>query len=94
MSAYIIVNCNIKDAEKFAEYGSKAGATFAPYGGKLIKRGKLQGTLSGTPGGSVTAVFEFSDADAVQAWYQSDDYQALLPLRSEACDMNISVYVD
>lgn len=92
MSAYIIVNCTIKDAEKFAQYGAKAVNTFVPHGGTLVQRGKLHSTLSGTAGAGVTAVFEFPDTAAVEAWYQSDAYQALLPLRNQACDMDISVY--
>ncbi|MEM7571091.1 MAG: DUF1330 domain-containing protein [Pseudomonadota bacterium] len=46
------------------------------------------------PGAGISAVFEFPDMGAVEAWYTSDAYQALLPLRSEACDMDISVYAE
>jgi len=92
MSTYVIANCTIKDAAKFAEYGAQAAPTFAPYGGKLIQKGKLQATLAGTPGASVTAIFAFADPEAAKAWYASDDYQALLPLREEACEMSLSIY--
>lgn len=66
MSTYMIANCTIKDPKKFAEYGALAGPTFAPHGGTLIQKGKLDSALDGEPGADVTAIFSFADPDSAK----------------------------
>lgn len=92
MSTYIIASCTVKDREEFSEYSAQAAPTFLPYGGKLIQKGKLQATLTGKSGASITAIFAFADPETAKAWYSSAEYQALLPLRNEACEMSLSIY--
>lgn len=92
MMTYVIANCNIKDAEKFAEYGALAAPTFTPFSGKLLQKGKLTATLAGPSGAAITAIFAFDNPEAAMAWYASAAYQALLPLRDAACEMSLSIY--
>ena len=92
MSAFVIATVSIKNPEKFQEYAEKAGPTFAPFGGKPVVKGKFVGTLSGEATHSTAAVMQFPSLDEVESWYNSDAYQALIPLRQEACDMGIVKY--
>ena len=39
-----------------------------------------------------TAVVKFPDLEKLEGWYASPEYQALIALRDEACDMNIMKY--
>jgi len=44
-------------------------------------------TLTGAANYDVFVLIEFPDADSVRTWYQSAEYQALIPNRDEAADM-------
>lgn len=89
MSAFFIATSIIKDMEKFQEYAGKAGQTIVPFGGQLVTKGKAEKTLFGQSTHDVVGVIGFPDMDALDSWYQSPEYQALVPLRDSACDMTI-----
>ena len=96
MSAYFIVTVTVKDGEKFKEYGAQAIQTIKDFGGQPIIRGKMLGVL--TNGGadqndhSTSTVVKFPSLQALDDWYNSDSYQAIIPLRDEAADVTITKY--
>jgi len=92
INAYLIGHITIKDPEKWAEYRSRVGATIAPWGGDLVCRGKWISTLCGEHNHTNALVIRFPDSDAVSSWYNSPDYQALIPLREQAADMVLEIY--
>lgn len=93
MSAYFIgAITKILDAEAFAEYASKTGATFPPFGGELLLRGKNAQDIVGENNQLATVVVRFPDMDAIHAWHDSDAYQALVPLRKKAIELTITAY--
>jgi uncharacterized protein (DUF1330 family) len=89
MSAYVIVQGTVKDAEKMQEYGAAAGPSIAPHGGELVCRGPAQ-VLAGATDYQMAVVISFPDAAAARAWYESPEYQAIIPTREAALD---SVFV-
>ena len=91
MSALLSVTITVKDPEKLKAYVSQVPATMAPHGAKMIGRGKVARQLNGEVSHQIEALFEFPDDAAIDAWCQSDAYQALVSLREEAAAMNISV---
>jgi uncharacterized protein (DUF1330 family) len=91
MTALLSVTIEVKDPERLKEYISKVPATMAPHGAKMLSRGKVAQTLNGEVKHQIEAVFEFPSAEHLEAWYTSDAYQAIIPLRDEACQMRISV---
>lgn len=93
MTAFFVATAKIKDAEKFQEYAKKAGATLAPHGGELVLRGKAGPVLAGAADHESVGIIKFADDTALSAWFNSDAYQAIIPLRLEAADMTISSYV-
>jgi len=92
MTAFFIATSAIKDMEKFQEYGGKAGATFSSFGGKLVTKGKVEKTITGNANHQVVVVVSFPDMEALEGWYGSAEYQALIPLRDEAVDMTLVAY--
>lgn len=87
MSACVIGHITVKDADKWAQYRAQVPATLAPWGAELLFRGRLDRALHGSHPHTDTVVIRFPDAAAVDGWYQSAAYQALIPLRSEAADL-------
>lgn len=83
MSAYIIVESNIIDAEKLTQYSQQAAKTVENFNGEFIAKSKAQ-LLAGESSESNGAVIRFENKEIAHAWYFSEDYQALIPLRNQA----------
>ena len=84
MATLMSVTLQVKDPEKLKVYVSQVGATIASHGGKMVARGKVAKQLTGEVKHHIQALFEFPSADAIDTWYNSDAYQALIPNRDEA----------
>ncbi|MDA1099020.1 MAG: DUF1330 domain-containing protein [Proteobacteria bacterium] len=87
MTAYVAVHAKIKDPEKLAIYAQSAGATVAAHGGEFGIRAAIVETLTGPDGYNRFVMIQFPDADAARTWYNSAEYQALIPNRDAAADM-------
>ena len=87
MPAHVAVTIRVKDREKLSDYASKAPDTVAANGGEFLIRGPVTEVLSGNAEYNVFALIEFPDGDSARTWYNSADYQALIPTRDEGADM-------
>ena len=94
MSACVIGHITVKDEEKWAQYRAQVPGTLAPWGAELLFRGQRAGILAGNHAHLDTVVIRFPDADTVDAWYNSPEYQALIPLRQQAADLDLVVFSD
>lgn len=90
--AYVIGHITVKDATKWQEYRSKVPATLQPWGGELVLRGALRAVLDGEYPHSDTVVIRFPNLTALNNWFTSAEYQALIPLRQAAADMDLLAY--
>lgn len=91
MAAYVIVQETIHDPESFKEYGAQAPATLEGYGAKMLVRGGELTKLEGDWPHNVVIVIEFPDRAAAEGWYNSDAYQAILPIRHKAAVSNFVI---
>ena len=94
MSACVIGHITVRDEEKWAQYRAQVPATLAPWGAELLFRGQRAAVLSGDHAHTDTVVIRFPDTAAVDGWYQSAAYQALIPLRQQAADLDLVVFSD
>ncbi len=94
MNAYMSAVITVKDTEQFQDYTAKVRPLIAAYGGEPLMIGKLTKVLTGEAGHHFSAVFRFPDAAAIDAWYHSDAYQAIVPIRDAGADVVISVLED
>lgn len=91
-TAYVVGHLTVKDAEKWSEYRSLVPATLQPWGAELVLRGKRVAMLAGEHPHSDIVVIRFPDREAVDGWYSSAAYQALIPLRQQAAEMVLICY--
>jgi uncharacterized protein (DUF1330 family) len=91
MSALLSVTIQVKDQEKLKSYISQVPPTMAPHGAKMLSRGKIAKVLNGEVAHQMEAVFEFPSENAIDAWFNSDAYQAIVAIREEAAHMNLAV---
>jgi len=87
MPAHVAVTIRVKDREKLSEYAAKAPDTVAKHGGKFMMRAPVAEVLSGNAHYNVFALIHFPDADTARGWYNSKEYQALIPVRDQGADM-------
>lgn len=92
MNAFVIATIRVKDGDKLKEYAAAAGPIVAAHGGDVPLRGALGASLDGPSEPHMTAIMRFPDLEAARNWYGSEAYQALIPLRDEACDMTLLAY--
>ncbi len=90
--AYVIGHITVKDAEKWNEYRNQVTATLKPWAAELVFRGKLASILSGEHTHADTVVIRFPNTKAIDGWYASPAYQALIPLRKKAAEIVLLAY--
>ena len=83
-TAYVIGHITVKDPEKWAAYRDQVPVTLAPWGAELVFRGRRAAILAGQHPHADVVVIRFPDLVAVDGWYASAAYQALIPLRELA----------
>lgn len=91
-NAYVIGHISIKNPDKWARYRDQVPATLAPWGAELVLRGKLAGVLGGSHAHTDTVVIRFPSLAAANDWHASAAYQALIPLRQAAADVDLLTF--
>lgn len=91
MPVYVVALIEIKDRERYRTYENSFMDVFSQYQGKMLSVDDNGQTLEGNWAHSRTVLIEFPDNDALQSWYHSDAYQALLQHRVAAATANIGV---
>lgn len=92
MTAFIVANVTIKDEEKFKEYDLISRPILTQYGGEPVLKGIANEALDGDLDHWAVGIAKFPSQEALLAWHNSDEYQAIIPLRDEACDMKVITY--
>ena len=81
MPAYFVVELDVTNMDGMAEYRAAVPATLAQYGGRFLTRGGATELIEGGPEPKRIVILEFADAAAVKRWYNSPEYQKILPGR-------------
>lgn len=84
MSTYLVNHLRIPGdvpGEPGLRYLEQVQATVEAFGGTWLAMGAPDQVVEGAWPGSVVLI-EFPDRDAAVTWYESPEYQAILPLRT------------
>ena len=89
MSAYVVVQIEIRDPAAYDRYKLLAPPSIAAYGGRYIARGGTTETLEGSWRPGRLVILEFPDMDTARAWWDSPEYAEAKALRQAAasCEM-------
>jgi len=91
MTVYVIAKLNIRDPETYALYGEGFMEVFLPYGGKLLAVDERAEVIEGSWPYTRTVLLEFPDKATMQAWYNSEEYQALVKHRFASSTADIAL---
>ena len=84
MPAYVVAQMTMHDPEKYGRYVPTAVETIAAHGGRLLVAADSADVREGTIPAPRTVIIEFPSKEAAAGWYESEAYQAVLPLRLES----------
>jgi uncharacterized protein (DUF1330 family) len=90
--AYLVGHVTVRSPAKWADYTRQVPGTLAPWGAELVFRGKQAAALAGQNPHPDIVVIRFPDLAAVNRWFSSPAYQALIPLREEAAEVVLLSY--
>ncbi|GLR69821.1 DUF1330 domain-containing protein [Agaribacter marinus] len=83
MTAYVVVDLNVNDAEKLAQYSALAAKSIAEYKGEFIAKSPIT-VLHGGNDFTTKVIIQFPDKGSAEAWYNSHDYQGIIAIRDQA----------
>jgi len=81
MPAYFVAELEVTNTAGFEPYRAAVPATIAQYGGRYLTRGGTAKLIEGGPEPRRIVILEFADTAAVKRWYDSTEYQKILPIR-------------
>jgi uncharacterized protein (DUF1330 family) len=81
MPAYVVVEVDIHDAERYARYKDLAPPSIYQYGGRYIARGGKTEALECDWSPPRFVILEFENADRARAWWSSPEYAEAKKLR-------------
>ena len=81
MPVYAIVQGKVENPALLAQYVAKAGPTIRSHQGRTIAFDDEPTVVEGKMEHPRTVIVEFPSMAAFRAWYESPEYQEILPLR-------------
>jgi len=89
MPAYVIVETDVRDPERYEKYKERAQATVAAAGGRYLARGGELAVLEGDWQPTRLVLLEFEDLEAARRWYESPEYGEARRAREGAASLRM-----
>ena len=84
MSVYVVAQGRVENRKMLDEYVAKVIPTIQSGGARIVAVDESPEVVEGEIEHPRTVILEFPSREAFRAWYDSDAYQAMLPLRLES----------
>ena len=92
---YVIVTIKkVLDLEAFRDYAVRVTPIIERYGGKYLAVDKAPDVRSGEWPFVRTLIVAYPSFAAARTWYDSPEYQEIVPIRKRAIDANIVIVRD
>jgi uncharacterized protein (DUF1330 family) len=89
MTAYVIVDIDVKDAETYKEYIGLAPATIAAYVGKYLARAGRTEKFEGEWLPKRLVILQFESLERAREWLDSAEYAPIKQMRHRAAVSNM-----
>jgi len=83
MAVYLFGEIEVRNASGLAPYRAAVNETITRYGGRFLVRGGATNLKEGGPDPKYIVIVEFPDSAALDRWWNSSEYQQILPFRLE-----------
>src|SRR5262249_4414947 len=84
MSVYVIAQGKVENRGLLDQYGAKVLPTIASHQGRVVAFDEAPEVVEGPLQHPRTVILEFPSMTAFRAWYDSPEYQEILPLRLQS----------
>jgi uncharacterized protein (DUF1330 family) len=91
MAAYVIVNVDARDPERYELYKAMAQDTVAKFGGRYLVRGGKMSVLEGEWSPSRVVVLEFDSYEKAHEWWHSLEYAPAKALRQQVSTTDLLI---
>ena len=82
MTAYLVVNFKLTDAEAYKAYVPQVLPTLEAHSAEILAADYHSEALEGAPG-HATVIAKFASKEALKAWYGSPEYQKIIAMRTD-----------
>jgi uncharacterized protein (DUF1330 family) len=89
MPAYVIVETDVHDEDRYERYKAASPGAIAAGGGRFLARGGELAVLEGDWQPKRLVLLEFEDLEAAKRWYDSHDYREARGLREGAATLRM-----
>ncbi len=89
MPAYVVIETDIHDPERYERYKQASPGALAAGGGRFIARGGEIAVLEGDWRPKRLVLLEFESLEATRRFYVSREYQEARALREGAANLNM-----
>lgn len=91
MSAYLLANIEIHDAEHFADYGRQVPPFVAKHGGRYLVRGGAATQHEGEPQAGRVVVIVFPSRADAEAFLNDPDYAPVAAIRHASSTSHVTI---
>lgn len=94
MTAYVIVDIEVHNREKYPEYIAQITPTVFACGGRYLVRGPSIEIVSGTWQPKRLVIMEFPSMQIAQHWASCEEYAPIHALRNQYASANMIIVAD
>ena len=91
MAAYVVVQVDVKDPVRYADYRQMVPASLEKYGGRFLVRGGQTHTMEGDWAPKRFVLVEFPTVEQAKAWWASPEYAEAKALRQATSDSELII---
>lgn len=90
MSAYLIVQVNIKDQALYEQFVKEVIPIYGMHNAKILAADNEAKLLEGESKYTRTVIVEFENSNSLKHWYHSVDHHGIKELRKAAADATLT----
>jgi len=91
MSAYVVVQVDVKDPDRYADYRKMVPPSLEKFGGRFIVRGGQTHTMEGSWAPRRFVIVEFPSVEQAKAWWASPEYAEAKALRQATAESQLII---
>lgn len=91
MSAYVVVQVEVKDPVRYEAYKEMVPPSLEKYGGRFVVRGGRVHTMEGSWAPRRFVLVEFPSVEQAQAWWASPEYAEAKALRQATAESQLII---
>lgn len=90
---YFLAEVDVTKPNEYEAYRTRVLPAVEKYGGRFLVRGGSPTGIEGTDFARRVIIIEFDSPEQAKAWYDSPEYQAIVPIRQASATTRATILV-